>query len=257
MSADTKPMPYVIILRIALGPLLLIQGRRARQTALRMPEAAGQRQGWIRHQGSDNTLNLLFVGDSTMAGVGVAHQEAALASRTAVEVSGLLSRSVHWQLIAKTGLKASQIPDLTKHEDLLHADVLITALGCNDVVAQTKPHQFVEAYAALIDALIPKRLTVISGLPPLHITPAIPQPLRWFFGLCAHQLDRALQRWIRTRSDVSYISLQWAADRTKLAEDRFHPGEGLYREWSHRIAHQIALDLGAACGSSLNQYTLD
>ena len=74
---DTKPMPYVSILKIALGPLLLVQGRRARRTALRMPEAAGQRQGWIPHRGSDNTLNLLFVGDSTMAGVGVAHQEAA------------------------------------------------------------------------------------------------------------------------------------------------------------------------------------
>src|SRR5580693_9223499 len=73
---DTKPMPYVSILKIALGPLLLVQGRRARRTALRMPEAAGQRQGWIPHRGSDNTLNLLFVGDSTMAGVGVAHQEA-------------------------------------------------------------------------------------------------------------------------------------------------------------------------------------
>jgi hypothetical protein len=26
----------------------------------------------------------------------------------------------------------------------------------------------------------------------------------------------------------------------KLAKDRFHPGEGLYREWSDRIAQQIA-----------------
>jgi lysophospholipase L1-like esterase len=195
----------------------------------------------------------LFVGDSTMAGVGVARQEAALAWRTAVEVSGLLSRPVRWRVIAKTGLKTSQIPALTEREDLLHADVIITALGANDVFGQTKPHRFVEAYATLIDVLMPKdrsRRTVVSGLPPLHITPAIPQPLRWFLGICAHELDRRLQQWIRTRSDVSYISLQWAADRTKLAEDRFHPGEGLYREWSHRIAHQVALDLGAAQGLS-------
>jgi hypothetical protein len=27
----------------------------------------------------------------------------------------------------------------------------------------------------------------------------------------------------------------------KLAKDRFHPGEGLYREWSNRIAQQIAI----------------
>ena len=239
-------MPYLWILKIALGPLLLVQGRRARRTALRMPEAAGQRQGLIPHKGSDNTLNLLFVGDSTMAGVGVDHQEAALASRTAVEVSALLSRSVRWKVIAKTGLKTSQIPALTKQEGLLDADVLITALGANDVLGQTKPHLFIEAYAKLIDLLMPKdraRRTVISGLPPLQITPAFPQPLRWFFGMCAQRLDRTLQQWIRTRSDISYISLQWAADRTKLAEDGFHPGEGLYQEWSRRIAQQIVLDL--------------
>ena len=101
-------MPFVSIVKIALGPLLLIQGRRARRTALRMPEAAGQRQGWILREGSVNALNLLFVGDSTMAGVGVARQEAALAWRTAVEVSGLLSRPARWRVIAKTGLKTSQ-----------------------------------------------------------------------------------------------------------------------------------------------------
>jgi hypothetical protein len=32
-----------------------------------MPEAAGQRQGWIPHRGSDNKLNLLFVGSITHA----------------------------------------------------------------------------------------------------------------------------------------------------------------------------------------------
>lgn len=241
-------MPYLSIVKIALGPILLMQGRRARKSALRMPEADGERHGFIPHYGCNDPLKLLFVGDSTMAGVGVDRQESALGSLTVGEVSTLLSRSVRWQLVAKTGVKTSQILALAEHENLLQADVLITATGANDVLAQTTPREFVEAYEGLIGALMPEdcaRLTVISGLPPLHVTPAIPQPLRWFFGLFAYKLDRRLRRWVRTKSSVSYLSLQWAADQTKLAEDRFHSGESLYREWSHRIAQQIAHDLSA------------
>ena len=58
-----------------------------------------------------------------MAGVGAEHQETALGALTAREVSAILSRPVHWQLIAKSGLKTSQMEALTEGEDLLDADV--------------------------------------------------------------------------------------------------------------------------------------
>src|SRR5260370_5371516 len=235
-------MRYLSILKVLLGPILLMQGRQTKRTALRLPEAEGQRHGSVSQEGCDEALRLLFVGDSTMAGVGVTHQVAALASQTAAEVSALLSRSVRWHLIAKSGLKTSQILELTRQEEFFQADVLITALGSNDVLAQTEPRRFIDAYERLVDGFLPKvgpRLAIISGLPPLHVTPAVPQPLRWFFGRYARLLDQRLRQWIRSQPDILYVSLQWAADPTQLAEDRFQPGEDLYREWSHRIAQQI------------------
>jgi lysophospholipase L1-like esterase len=239
-------MPYTFFIRYALSPILLIQGRRVRRTALRLPEADGERVGYVSNDASAKPLNLLFVGDSTMAGVGAKHQEVALGALTAREVSASLARPVRWQIIAKSGLKTSQVEALTEKEELLDADVLITALGCNDVLAQTKPREFVESYARLIAALLPtdrSRLAIISGLPPLHIMRAIPQPLRWFFGIYARKLDQALRKWSLKRRGAAYLSLQWAADRSRLAADRFHPGEGLYREWAHRIAQRIVRDL--------------
>jgi lysophospholipase L1-like esterase len=233
---------YLAILKVLLGPILLIQGRKTKQTALRLPEAEGQRHGSVSKQGCDEVLRLLFVGDSTMAGVGVTDQVTALASQTASKVSDLLSRSVRWHLIAKSGLKTGQILELMRQEEFFQADVLITAVGSNDVFAQTEPSRFIDAYKSLVDGILPKvgpRLAIISGLPPLHITPAVPQPLRWFFGRYAGLLDRYLCEWIRPQPNISYISLQWAADPSKLAQDRFHPGEVLYREWSYRIAEQI------------------
>ena len=238
---------YLIILKVLLGPILLVQGRKTKRTALRLPEAEGQRHGSVSREGRGEALRLLFVGDSTMAGVGVTHQATALASQTASEVADLLSRSVRWRLIAKSGLKTGQILKLTRQEEFFQADVLVTALGTNDVLAQTEPSRFIDAYESLVDGILPKvgpRLAIISGLPPLHITPALPQPLRWFFGRYARLLDRCLRQWSRSQPNISYISLQWAADPTKLAPDRFHPGEVLYREWSHRIAQQIVRAYG-------------
>ncbi len=67
------------------------------------------------------------------------------------------------------------------------------------------------------------RNALLGGLPPLHVMPAIPQPPRWFFGRCAHQLDHRLQRRVRTLSDVSYLSLQWAAYKVRLLEEGVSP----------------------------------
>lgn len=242
-------MSCLFFVKIALAPVLLLQGHHARRTALRLGEAEGARHGCIPYKKCQNPLNLLFVGDSTMAGVWVSHQNAALGFLTATEVSTRLRRSVRWELVAKSGLTVSQAADFLEPRQRLRPDVLITALGGNDVLAQTPLRRFLAAYGNLLaTALRGNRagLAVVSGLPPLHITPAVPHPLRWFFGLCAKGLDRRLRDDLKARPGVSFVSLGWAADKTRLAVDRFHPGEGLYREWSHRLALQIVQDLGQA-----------
>ena len=58
-------------LKITLGPLLLWQGRAVRARALKLPEAAGPREG--REGQGAPALRLLVVGDSSAAGVGVEH----------------------------------------------------------------------------------------------------------------------------------------------------------------------------------------
>jgi lysophospholipase L1-like esterase len=236
-------MRLLPIYKVILAPLLLAQGRRMRRTALRLPEAEGPRTGLIVVESSLPELKLLFVGDSTMAGVGVRHQAAALANQAARIVANRLVRSVRWQSVARSGVNTSQTLKFVQGENILPADVLITALGTNDVTSQTPPAQFVADYQALMTLLFSRvgaRFAITSGLPPLHLTPAAPQPLRWFFGRCAHLLDEHLRRWIATQRNVEYISLQWASDRTELAADGFHPGESQYAAWADLVATQIA-----------------
>jgi lysophospholipase L1-like esterase len=232
--------------KLILAPLLLAQGRKTQQTALRLPEASGERAGRIQGENSLSDLRLLFVGDSTMAGVGVRQQTEALASLTASNVAKQLNRSVSWQLVAKSGINTSQARSLLERTNVIPADVLITALGTNDVICQTPPRRFIEAHKRLLDMLhVPTRagFAVINGLPPLHITPALPQPLRWYFGQYARLLDNQLQQWVGIKRDMAFVSLQWASDPSRLAEDGFHPGPALYEAWAALIANQITCHL--------------
>ena len=236
-------MRFLTICKVVLGPVLLAQGRRVRRTALRLAEAAGERSGLVVIESALPELKLLFVGDSTMAGVGVRHQSAALASQVASILANRLVRSVRWQLLAKSGVNTGQALEFVKDRELLPADVLVTALGTNDVTSQKKPYQFIADYEALVDVLLKRigaRFAVVSGLPPLHLTPATPQPLRWYLGRYAHRLDEGLRRWIAPQQNIAYVSLQWASNPKDMAEDGYHPGENQYRVWAHLVAENIA-----------------
>lgn len=111
-----------------LGPVLLLQGRRVRARALCLPEAAGERSC------AGGGLRLLIVGDSSAAGVGAPHQDEALAGRLAQALARRLGQPVGWQLVAVSGHRSSQALAHLQATELAPADVLITALGVNDVV---------------------------------------------------------------------------------------------------------------------------
>ena len=64
------------LIALALAPLLLAQGRRARRLAQSLPEAAGERSGSCGAGAA--ALRVLLVGDSAVAGVGVATQDLSL-----------------------------------------------------------------------------------------------------------------------------------------------------------------------------------
>lgn len=236
--------------KIALGPVLLLQGRRVRRQALRLPEAAGPRSGTAGTHRPGTPVRLLFVGDSSAAGVGVDHQDAALAAPTAALLSGRTGTPVHWQLVARSGVDTREaLALLQAHEGTLRpADLLVTALGVNDVTAQRSPRQFLADYAELLQAV--QRRTgataaVLNGVPPLHVAPAVPQPLRWYLGGCARRLDAGLQQWAAARPDCAHLSLQWAGVARDMARDGFHPGQAQYRQWAALVAERAFMLLAA------------
>lgn len=229
--------------KASLGPILLAQARWLRRTALRLPEAAGPRNGVEGESDSlAESLRILVVGDSSAAGVGVSEQTHALAQPVAKLLAARTRKRVTWQLVAKSGVNTREALDLLQNSDLGAADYLVTALGTNDVTSQRRPAQFLRDYIALADTL--RRRTgaaglVVTGLPPLRILPAAPHPLRWYLGRYAIELDRMLREWAEQDSMTRYVSLDWAAHPEDMAQDRFHPGPGQYRRWAELVTQRI------------------
>lgn len=229
--------------KLALGPLLLLQGRRVRKTALRLPEAAGPRAGAAYRPEGAFPLRVLFVGDSSVAGVGVEHQDHALAAQACALLSENLGTTVEWQIVAKSGVNTREALDLVAASELRPADLLVISLGTNDVTTQRSLVQFLGDYQALVDALTAKvgaRAVIVTGIPPLHRSPALPQPLRWYIGRYARKLDAGLRHWALSDQARSFVSLQWAGVVAQLARDGFHPGEAQYSYWAGLVAEHAA-----------------
>lgn len=226
--------------KILLGPLLLAQGARLRRTALRLLEPDGPRSG-IVGEGPTKPLRLLFVGDSSAAGVGVDHQQQAWAMPTATLVSQALQRTVHWQLVAKSGMATREAIALVESQAIEPADIAIYALGVNDVTGQRDARAFVIDYAALLRSVKERSgasSAIITGLPPMHAFPALPQPLRWYLGQCARRLDTALRAMCVTGESIHLLSVE-SATGAEAASDGFHPGPKQYRYWAGLVADQV------------------
>jgi lysophospholipase L1-like esterase len=229
----------LIFYKAVLGPVLLLQGHRLRNNALRLPEAVGPRTGTAGSAIDAPPLRVLFFGDSSAAGVGVDHQDAALAAQTCAFLSERFSAPVEWQLVAKSGVNTNGALGLLAASELKPADLLVTSLGVNDVTAQRSSRQFLSDYQAIVDQIMRRvgaKAAVISGLPPMDKFPSVPQPLRWYLGQCAQRLDAALQGWVSADPFLSYVSLQWDAAPGEMALDGYHPGPVQYRHWAQLVA---------------------
>lgn len=229
------------LIALALAPLLLAQGRRARRLAQSLPEAAGPRTGSCGVGAS--ALRVLLVGDSAVAGVGVATQDQALAGQLARALRGALPATViEWRVVARSGVNTREALAMLAAEEPEQFDLAVVALGVNDVTAQVS----IRAWLARIGQLVEQirgdwgvRQIWLSGLPPMHRFPLLPQPLRWFLGRRARRFSNALGAWAARRPGLHYVSLPDMTDPTLIAADGFHPGLGAVAIWARALAQDI------------------
>lgn len=255
----------LLLPKLVLGPVLVLQGRRVRRLALRLPEPPGPRAGEVRGMAAGEVrgkaagerpqappLGLLVVGDSSAAGVGAPHQSQALAWPLAQALAARTGRAVRWQLVAQSGLDTAGACALLAATPLAPAEVLVTALGVNDVTGQRSPARFrrdTEALIALARSRAGVRHVLLAGVPPMQYLPLVPQPLRWYLGACAARLDAALRESAAAAAasgaGCRHVAHGGAPAADAVAEDGFHPGPAQYARWAQRLADEAAALLAA------------
>ena len=223
--------------KILLGPLLLTQGLHTRRVTLRLPEAEGERLG---EAGSGDVLRLLIVGDSAAAGVGAVTQGEALSGQLVERLAD--NYRVSWKLWARSGLDSQGLLDLLEQYAPEPFDVALLSIGVNDITSSLTLDQWLARQQRLIALLCDKfavRQIVLSPLPPMHLFPALPQPLRWFLGCRARRFNAHLAD-LATRVDqCTMLSTPLAPEPGLMASDGFHPGPMLYRQWAEDAARVI------------------
>ena len=224
-------------LAYGLLPILAAQALYVIARAERLPEAEGPRAGTI---GNGPDLRLLILGDSSAAGVGVSHQDDALAGHLTRQLTP--SYKVNWRLIARSGITTSGALDLAREASTEHFDIAITALGVNDATRLRAPEAFIADQArlgALLRTRFGVRHIIRSAVPPLGQFRFLPQPLRREIGACASALDLSLQTLCERESDTSHLPFDAPLRPDMLASDGFHPGAPIYAEWGRRLAEIV------------------
>jgi len=236
-------------LKPLLLPLLLSQAWHARRRAPVLPEAEGERAGLVevprragRPAGGD-PLRLLVVGDSSAAGVGVAHQDQGLVGHLSRALAWRIDRPVQWQLVARKGANTAQAMQLLQSQPVQAADIAVVALGVNDLIDRVPRALALRQRGRLarwLQAHAGVRHVVFAPLPPVHRLPLLPQPLRWVAGADARAHDSAVARWAARRPDVHHVPIEPDVSPHNMAADGFHPAEPIYRHVGDELARFIA-----------------
>jgi lysophospholipase L1-like esterase len=222
--------------RIALGPILYAQARRLRATALELPEPVGPRRG-VEGAG-EVRLRVLVTGDSSAAGVGATTQDEALAWPLARDVARRLQGSVHWQLIARTGVNSQGLLQLLQRTAVAPTDVAVVVIGVNDLTDEVPLRHALRwrrAITALLLSAAGAKHVLFTSMPEMERFPLIPQPLAWYAGMHARRNNAAQARWARALPNVSHIDLSGLTRVEWMARDGYHPAPLLYAEVAAHI----------------------
>ncbi|MCH2164520.1 MAG: SGNH/GDSL hydrolase family protein [Marinovum sp.] len=212
----------MLLKTLALAPILVPQVLWVMARASRLPEAEGPRRG---QTGQGPTKRLLVLGDSSAAGVGVAHQFQALSGQLANALSH--EQSVTWHTVAVSGATARSTLATLQKLEAEPFDWAVIALGVNDVKNGVSESAWLRDYGAILSELrsrfgSPK--VCASAVPNLGAFPLLPWPLSLVLGERAIRFDEALMSLISSTPEAVHLNWDFDLEPSSMAADGFHPG---------------------------------
>lgn len=180
---------------------------------------------------------VVWLGDSTAAGVGAVSRDGALPR----QVAELLSEPTELQVLARSGARVldvleDQLPGVAS----LGPGLVLVSVGANDVTHATSSADFTARYRRLLDRLPKGARVVILGVPDMGAAPRLLQPLRALSGWRGRQLERALHQ-VATQRGLDYVDIGGTGrsfrrdPRRYFAPDGYHPNDAGYGLWAQAV----------------------
>lgn len=221
-------------------PFLLPQALYVRKFAPRSPPAGGPAEGIA---GDGETVRLLAIGDSVIAGVGATDLSRALVGQTASALARSLSRRVVWQAIGVSGYDSRKVlQQLVPQLPDTAADYIIVSVGVNDVTGLTTLRHWRRNLSLLLHQLqthSPMAVIAVAGIPPMNESPLLPQPLRAALGMRGRLFDAVIRTVTDTRQNLLHVPVVVKSGPTQFAADGYHPSEASYVAFGRSMADAL------------------
>jgi lysophospholipase L1-like esterase len=179
---------------------------------------------------------VVWLGDSTAAGVGASGPEAILPEQVARQ----LAQPMRLNVLARSGARVAdvlrlQLPEVAR---LQPAEVFIS-IGANDATHLTSRSRFRGDYERVLAGLPASVVRVVLlGVPDLGGAPRLPEPLRAVAGWRGRVLATDIRNLAR-RHHAVYVDIAMGTGpafrrqpRRYFAADRYHPNDAGYQLWA-------------------------
>ena len=214
-------------------PFLYAQGKFVRFKVGRLPDATGETVGEVGEH--VETANLLAIGESTVAGVGVKTHAEALTGQFSKHLSREIGKTIRWHAVGQSGITVGKtlrelIPKLPAEK----MDFIVIALGANDVFGLSSPNKWRKDLTRLLEILRSKNedaIIFVANVPMVRDFIALPNPLRYVLSRLAKLHHFNARDLISEMDKVIYFD-----DVKKVDDDFFsdgvHPSAKGYDLWS-------------------------
>jgi lysophospholipase L1-like esterase len=246
MSLLSYQMRYVLgaVAVLPFVPFLYLQSRYVRRTVGRLPDAAGEITG--KHGTDDESIKLLAIGESTVAGVGASNHTEALTGQFAKHLSAATGKTVEWHAHGESGITVKNalkrlVLDLPEQQ----MDVILIALGGNDVFGLSSPNKWRRGMTELLQILIekyPRAEILLANVPMVRDFRAMPNPLRFVLSRLAKLQHFNSREFVAPFERVNYFDAVKAVD-DDFFSDGIHPSATGYDLWARDMVEFMQSNL--------------
>ena len=193
---------------------------------------------------------LVWLGDSTAAGVGASTASGALPSQVADGLGAadtsaadrLASWDVSVSALAVSGARVADVlADQVPKVAALRPDLVLISVGANDTIHLTGRGAFRHTYEKAVRALPVGVPVVLLGVPDMGAIPRFAQPLRAVAGWRGRHLDAEVRR-VAAATGAVYADIAGPTGPPfrrhpgrYFAVDDFHPSDAGYGLWAHAV----------------------